>query len=323
MKIAKVLGGLLLGLVGLAALLLAGVWFIRPGLGAYEQHRYAPGELKPGMLGAAWFGTTAVLLTDGQSSLFIDPFFSRPEGLLKALRDEAIAPDEPLIDEWLRRAGIERLDAVLVSHSHYDHGMDAGVVALRTGATLLGSSSTANIGRGAGLPEERIRVVKPGEPVKAGAFTITFVESRHAGATGGEPRGDITAPLKPPARYFDYKQGGTYSILVEHAQGRILHHGSAGFVPGALGEHRADIVFLGVALIQDLPAYLAETVDAVRAKRIVPTHWDDFTRGLHRPLKPAPVIVGLNGLFRDIHERRPDLSVQTLELGTPVPLFPQ
>jgi hypothetical protein len=43
--------------------------------------------------------------------------------------------------------------------------MDAPEVAKRTGAMLLGSESTANIGRGWGLPEEQIRVVSDRGPI--------------------------------------------------------------------------------------------------------------------------------------------------------------
>ena len=124
-----------------------------------------------------------------------------------------------------------------------------------------------------------------------------------------------------PARYADYRQGGTYSILVEHPQGRVLHHGSAGFVPGALKGRQADVVFLGVALIDDLPAYLGEVVGAVGARRVVPIHWDDFTRPLDQPLQPMPIAVHLDDFFSDAAGQRPDLAVQTLELNQPVALF--
>jgi L-ascorbate metabolism protein UlaG (beta-lactamase superfamily) len=321
MRIARGLGLAVLALVALAGAALAWVYWVRPGMPAYAAHRYAA-PAAPGALTATWFGVTALLLSDGTHAIFVDPFFTRPPGFLPLLRNAAIAPDEALITQWLARAGVSKLDAVLVSHSHYDHAMDAGVVARLTGATLLGSASTANIGRGAGLPEARLQVVQSGEPVTAGSFRITFVESRHAGATGGRPTGDITAPLPPPARYLDYRQGGTYSILIEHPQGRLLHHGSAGFVPGVLKLRRADVAFLGVAILPDLPTYLAETVDAVGARRVVPIHWDDFTRPLDRPLVPFPVLVDLDGFFERMQQTRPDLAVETLELGAPVALFP-
>jgi len=310
--------GLLLGGGGVAA----AFYFVRPGLPQYAEHRYAQAAA-PGALTATWFGVTAVLLSDGAHALFIDPFFTRPEGFFNLVRNREIAPDEALIASWLRRAGVTKLDAVLVSHSHYDHAMDAGVVARLTGARLLGSASTANIGRGAGLPEAQLQVVASGDAVELGSFRVTFVESKHAGATGGAPTGDIVGPLAPPARYLDYRQGGTYSILVEHAQGRVLHHGSAGFVPGVLKLRRADVVFLGIALLPDLPTYLAEVVDAVGARRIVPVHWDDFTRSLDRPLLPFPLVVDLDGFFDAVGRLRPDLQVQTLEAGAPVALFPQ
>ena len=314
----RVLLMLLLAVIGF----LAFQWNYRPGLAAYTAHQVPAAAADSTRLTATWLGVTALLLRDGEHAVLIDPFFSRPPGFLNLVLDREIAPDETLIRDWLERLGVQRLDAVLVSHSHYDHAMDAGVVARLTDAVLIGSPSTLQIGRGAGMSENRLIGVEPGAPQNLGPFSIRFIESRHAGATGGKPTGDITAPLQTPARYLDYKLGGAYSILIQHPQGTLLHHGSAGFIPGALANYEADVVFLGVALIDELEPYLRETVDAVGARRMIPTHWDDFTRSLEAPLKPFPVVVRLDHLFEDMARLRPQTQVQTLLLAQPVELFP-
>ena len=315
---------LLLAVLVLSGAFIAAAYFLRPGMDQYAAHHHVSSPASGSALTATWFGVTAVLLNDGEHAVMVDPFFTRPQGCLDLVLNRQIAPDEALIKRWLERAGIKQLDAVLVSHSHYDHAMDAGVVARLTGATLLGSESTANVGRGAGLAEAQIRVIKPEAAMQYPPFVISFIESRHAGATGGKPTGEVTAPLATPAHYLDYKLGGVYSILIEHPLGSILHHGSAGFVPGALAGamqgRKADLVFLGVALVDDLDTYLAEVVDAVGARRVIPTHWDDFTRPLDKPLQPMPVVVRLDRFFEQM-ERRPDLAVQTLDLAQPAVLF--
>jgi L-ascorbate metabolism protein UlaG (beta-lactamase superfamily) len=310
----------LLALVLATAVVFALIWNWRPGLEQYAARHYTAAPTA-GSLAASWYGTTAVLISDGAHAVFIDPFFTRPRGFGRLVRNAQIAPDEALIKDWLARAGVTELDAVLVSHSHYDHAMDAGVVARLTGATLMGSASTLNVGRGAGLPESQLQSLAFG-PASFGPFQVTFIESRHAGATGGAPTGEIMQPLVPPARFLDYRQGGTYSILIAHPRGRVLHHGSAGYVPAALAGFKADVVFLGIALLPELAPYLAEVVDAVGARRVMPVHWDDFTRPLAEPLRPFPLVVRLDRFFEKMAEQRPDLAVQTLELNRPVSLFP-
>jgi len=61
-------------------------------------------------------------------------------------------------------------------------------------------------------------------------------------------------------------------------------------------------------------------VDATGAKRVIPMHWDDFTRSLDQPLLPFPVVVSLPKFFAQMRARS-DLSVQTLDAFERVQLF--
>lgn len=185
-----------------------------------------------------------------------------------------------------------RLDAVVPVHSHYDHVLDSAVVPQRTGAVLVGGRSTANVGRGGGLDADRLHVVTPDAPATFGAFTLTHVVSDHC--PPDRFPGVITEPLVPPARVRDYRCGEAWSVLVQHAGGRTaLVQGSAGFVPGALEGHVAEVVYLGVGQLGVRPeSYLRDlwrhTVGAVGARRVVLTHWDDFFRPLDEPLRALP-----------------------------------
>lgn len=317
----RLLIGLLLGvgLLLLAALAKLGYdWWYRPGVPALQALQLPPAG-DGDALQLTWLGVSTVVISDGHTQLLTDPFLSRP-GLGAVLLNQRLQADGSVVARWISQLNLEGLNAMLVGHSHYDHIQDVGEFGQRTRAMLIGSASTVQIGIGHGVAPERTLEVQAGEPIRIGDFEILFIESRHAGATGGRPLGNVIEPLQPPARASDYKQGGSYSILFRHPRGNILYHGSAGFVPGALAGIQADVVLLGIALLPDLDRYLSEVVDAVDAYTILPVHWDDFTRPLDAPLEPLPFIVDLPAFLDQTRQLRPDLQIRSMPLGVPVAL---
>lgn len=281
----------------------------RPDLRAYASRFDVPPAEDD--VAVTFLGVSTLFIDDGRSAVMVDGFFSRPS--LRRVALGRLAPDGARVDVALERLGVGKgrpVDAVVPVHSHFDHTMDAALVAERTGAVLLGGESVANVGRGRRLPEGRVKVVSPGEAVTCGSFTLTFVESAHC--PPDRFPGEITAPVVPPVRAGAYRCGETWSVLLRHTSGRTaLVQGSAGFVPGALAGERADVAYLGVGQlgIQDesyIRRYWSETVEAVRARRVVLTHWDDFFRSLDRPLRALPyagddldVTLGVMGSLAD------------------------
>jgi L-ascorbate metabolism protein UlaG (beta-lactamase superfamily) len=267
----------------------------RPDLGAYVDMLDVP-VANQEQLSVTFAGVSTLLFDDNQSALLFDGFFSRPSLLVVGLRK--IAPNSARIDSGLAALGLNsepersRLEAVIPVHSHFDHAMDSADVAQRTGAQLLGGTSTANVGRGADLPKDRMHVVEPRVRMTYGAYALTFVESEHC--PPDRFPGSITEPVVPPVKAAAYKCGEAWSVLVEHESGRTaLVQGGAGYVPDALRNFSAEVVYLGVGQLGLLPEsyieeYWTHVVRAVGARRAVLTHWDDFFRPLDQPLRALP-----------------------------------
>jgi L-ascorbate metabolism protein UlaG (beta-lactamase superfamily) len=263
----------------------------RPDLDDYRGFFDQPAATQGSPLSVTWAGVTTLLIDDGESALMTDGFFSRPS--LLAVGTRKLTPSLPRIEGCLTRLGVERLDAVMPVHTHFDHAMDSALVAKQTGAKVVGGTSAAHLGRGAGLPDDRLLIVTPGEPVSLGAFDVTLFVGDHC--PPDRFPGVITAPVIPPVRASAYRCGESWSTLIRHrpSERRLLVVGSAGFVPGALHGQRADVVYLGIGQLGLQPAryivdYWDEAVRAVGATRVVLIHWDDFFRPLHDPLRALP-----------------------------------
>jgi len=242
--------------------------------------------IPPGSVTVRFTGTSTLLFDDGETAWMVDGWFSRfgPTALLRG----EIEPDLSAIEQALASNEVDRLAVVIPVHSHFDHAMDAPEVARRTGAILLGSESTANIGRGWGLDESQIRVAVDREPIRFGAFSVTLIETNHFEFPDpavreqalSNPR--ITEPLVPPVGTFDYRVGQPYAIHVVHPRGSFLIQASAGFEAGGLDGFEADVLFLGIGgLGTQTPeyreTYWRETVNPSGARELILIHWDTLT----------------------------------------------
>ncbi|MEO5492904.1 MAG: MBL fold metallo-hydrolase [Sphingomonas sp.] len=278
-------------LLTLALLFVAGVayggWrFSHPSL-PVDTRTLVSGKAPAGAVTARYFGATTLALSDGKNTVMVDALLSRP-GMGRVMFDK-IASDPALVGSILTRAGLARIDLLVVSHTHYDHALDIAAVAAKTGATIVGSPSTREVALGGGIPDARIRSITGGEQFRVGDFTVTVIRSLHS--LGDRVPGDVTAPLRQPAEANEYKEGGTFAYLIEHRGFRILVHASANFVPGMYRGVKADVVFLATGGLSPHPAdftarYWDEVVMATGAKLVVPIHWDDFLLPLGDTLQP-------------------------------------
>ena len=333
----------LLGVVGILALMaLAASYYY---LETYSPPAVDPAwavsgttEIPEGAVTVRYTGTSTLLFSDGETDWMIDGWFTRPGPLELAMG--SIQPDLDAIESGLAKNQVDRLAVVIPVHSHYDHAMDSPEVARRTGAILLGSESTANIGRGWGLDEGQIRVVVDREPMRFGSFEITLIETRHfqfpdpAVYERALSRPEIREPLVPPVSAFDYRLGKAYAVHVSHPRGNWLIQGSAGYIEGGLEGYSADVVFLGTGglgtqTVDYREAYWRETVERTGATRLIPIHWDSLTGPIHGPFTGPVRAAGFLGgggdetldFLLEKQELNPGLRFETLPRYDEVVLY--
>ncbi|MBI4539865.1 MAG: MBL fold metallo-hydrolase, partial [Gemmatimonadetes bacterium] len=112
-----------------------------------------------------WLGTASYELAFRRQVLLLDAFYDRGP----RYRPIGIGP-----------ADVRRANAILVGHAHYDHVSDAPEIARRTGAMVVGAPPTAAYLRTAAVPPAQIRMVKGGDVLDFGGFTVEAVHANHS-----------------------------------------------------------------------------------------------------------------------------------------------
>ena len=333
-RYAKRTAAVIVGTIALLAALATWVWNTRADIADTGLHPQVVDAVPESAVTATWLGVTMLLFDDGETQILVDGFISRPT-LFESLSGKPVNCDAPMINYVMNEFGMRRLAAIIPAHSHYDHAMDVGAIANRSSASIIGSESTANIARGYGVPEDQIVVAEPGARYEFGDFTVTLIPSAHApiGLRGGVPLdGTVDEPLELPAPITAWREGGSYSIVISHPQGTTLVQGSAGYRAGALDAVQADVVMLGVGLLESLGRDYAERywqalVTSTGAHRVFPVHFDDQTRpfgDIELPPKLIDNFVRTAQWLKDIRNTWDrDTQIFLPVFGEPLVLYPE
>jgi L-ascorbate metabolism protein UlaG (beta-lactamase superfamily) len=281
-----------------------------------------------------WLGVSTLLFDDGETQILIDGFFSRPSLTDIFLRSD-IDNDIPKINFAMNKYRMRSLAAIIPVHGHFDHAMDIGAIANRSSASILGSESTANIARGAGVPEDQITVVGGETLFEFGDFKVTLRPSSHApfGWRGSVPlNGIVEEPLRLPQPVSAWRMGGAYTVIIEHPQGTALVQGSAAYRKYDLQSVAADVVFLGISQLDTLGRDYAElywqhTVTATGAHSVYPIHFDDYTQPFGVIKLPPTFIDNIVKTTTWLSEFRRrwdnDTSLFMPEFGKPIAIYAQ
>jgi L-ascorbate metabolism protein UlaG (beta-lactamase superfamily) len=239
---------------------------------------------KSGSVRITYLGTNGYQLEAAGHSILIDPYFSRIS-LPRIALGWPVHPESGRINEGMKHVD-PNVDAIIVTHAHFDHLLDAPALMQRTGARLIGSSTAVELAARAGGSRNRCSAVHPGSVRTVGPWRITTLPASHDRLfLMGVPYNRTLKEVARPGRAADWVCGEplSYRIVVNGITIFIDSGGSPGVLPSRdLGP--VDLAILGMAL-PDSRARFAETVRRLNPRFILASHQDNFfvplDRGFH------------------------------------------
>ena len=228
-------------------------------------------------LRVTWFGHSSMLLEVDGRRLFIDPIWSDRASPVAWAGPRRWYPPTIALDR------LPTVDAVLISHDHYDHLDTATIQAMRSWKNLF----IVPLGIGAhlarwGIPAERIVELDWWQSTRVGALAVTLVPARHASGRLNA-QGDLTL------------WGGFALVGDRH---RVYYSGDTGLTD-AMTEIGRRFGPFDVAMIEagqydaDWPDWhlgpeqSALAAQRVRAKALIPVHWGLFRLAHHGWTEPV------------------------------------
>ena len=234
--------------------------------------------VSPNAIRVTYLGVNGFQFETGGHVLLVDPYFTRI-GLWSAALNQPIESNPDRVNEGLRHVR-PRADALLVTHAHFDHLLDAPEIMRRTYARLVAGPTEIRLVESFGISPNRCQIVKQRTVRKIGPWTIRAFAAQHDRLFGKVPF-DRCPPAprereKLPVKASDWCVGEPLAFVIEAAGKRIYI--DSGGVPGAPPDPRikdVDLAILGVAL-PDSRERFGEAVRQLRPRYILPSHQDDM-----------------------------------------------
>lgn len=304
-----------------------------------EQHLFYFKDFANDPITITYLGCGGFSIARSEHIVLIDPFFTNPNLLFKASSFCKMKTKADMVDYGMAQIpdfNKEKVAAILVSHSHYDHLMDVPYVFDNHTNTaqihIYCSQSSKNMINGVGeikatnittLNYKTSSVDSVGDTFSLanGAIRITPILSEHAPHYKGITmyKGDA----KPKHKYTEsldrtragwWKEGETYAFLIDflaptgNIEFRLFIQSSAsnpqnGWLnPQLKDQHAVNLAILGIASFDYVNHYPESLIDHLQPEKLILCHWEDFFKKYDRKT-PKRV------RFTKVHEaiRRVDL----------------
>jgi L-ascorbate metabolism protein UlaG (beta-lactamase superfamily) len=223
-------------------------------------------------LRAFWIGHASVYIEIDGLRLLVDPVFSDHASPF-AFGPKRFHPPPIALDD------LPKIDAVLITHDHYDH-LDMRTVqhlAQRGALFIVPLGIGAHLERW-GVPSERIRDLEWGQEHALGSVRIVSTPSRHYSGRrlGGNNRTLWTSWTLLGTRHRAYVSGDTgYS---DHLTRIGEQHGPFDLAFVKIGAYGPGAPWLDIHMSAEDAVRAAKDV---RARRLFPVHWATFNLAFH------------------------------------------
>ena len=290
--------------------------------------------VKPNQVVLKYLGTAGWEITNGTTTILVDPYLSRIDGpappgggsghpIVGDTRRAYIWTDIATPDIAAIDAHIQQADFVLVTHTHYDHILDVPHIALKTRATVIGTESTENVMRAYGVPEEQLITVRGGEDYQFQGFSLKVIPSIHSPLDHKHYFSSATAPpgMKAPLTLGQiHPEGSTLAYLIRFPEHQILAFGGMNYIEREIAGLEPDIVLMGAgASRKEIYDYAGRLMRDLHYPAVVlPTHWDNFLVPFEASQQPA--LEALQSFLKEIAVTSPKTKVIVPKYFQPIPL---
>lgn len=247
-----------------------------------------------------WYGTATVGLDDGETKLLFDPF-------VRMNRRLETTPVE----------GFAGFDAVLVTHGHLDHIYSIpDLLRVDRNVPVFCTETPKRTLVSRGAPEDRLRLIRPGDTLTFGAFTVRVWQFRHIVfdpiyILTVVPKCAVMLPQLFRQAYLNHKMpenGEIVAFEITHGEKRIFLTGSFRDTPEIDYPKDVDLLVLANGGSVFVPEKTKGFLRKYTPKAILVDHFDDA-------FPPVTRNVSVKRLRRTVKKNHPEIRFIVPEIG--------